>query len=136
MENKITGSCYYGKIHFELSNNPKLVVNCHCDDCKKRNGSAFSTYIAVSENDFHLSQGENVIKQFEAENIGIKYFCTECGSPVYNNNFRLPGLSLILYGALTNPAAFKPKFNVFCSTKHTWVDYINNIPSFQETIER
>jgi len=136
MENKITGSCYCGKINFELNNKPKIVVNCHCDDCKKRNGTVFSTYIAVSENDFQLSKGENTLKQYEAKNIGIKYFCPECGSPVYNKNFRLPGLSLLFYGALSNPADYKPNFNVFCSTKASWVDTINSIPSFQEAIEK
>lgn len=136
MENKITGSCYCGKIHFELNNKPKLVVNCHCNDCKKRNGTVFSTYIAVSENDLLLSKGENALKQYEAENIGIKYFCSECGSPVYNKNFRFPGLSLLFYGAFTKPTDFEPNFNVFCSTKHTWVDDIKNIQSFQGAIER
>jgi len=136
MKNITTGSCYCGNIHFELINEPKLVVNCHCDDCKKRNGAVFSTYVAASENDFQITKGDNILKHYEAENVGIKYFCPECGSSVYNKNFRLPGLSLIFYGAFSNPTDFKPNFNVFCSTKHAWIDNINKIPSFQESIER
>ena len=135
MKNKITGSCYCGSIQFELLNKPKLVVNCHCDDCKKRNGAAFSTYIAVSEDNLHISTGGNLLKNYEAKNVGIKYFCADCGSPVYNRNVRLPGLSLVFYGAITNPIVFKPKFNVFCSTKHAWVDDIKDIPSFQNEIK-
>lgn len=136
MENKIAGSCYCGNIQFKLNNKPKLIVNCHCDDCKKRNGSAFSTYIAVSEKEFQIIKGENTLKQYEAKNIGIKYFCSECGSPVYNKNFRFPELSLIFYGALAKPAGFEPNVNIYCSTKHTWVDDISNIQSFQDSIER
>jgi len=136
MDNKITGSCYCGKVHFALKNDPKLVVNCHCDDCKKRNGAAFSTYIAVDENDFVLTKGGSNLKQYKIENVGSKYFCSECGSPIYNENSRLPGLCLAFYGAFSIPTNFNPNFNVFCSTKHSWVDTINSIPSFQESIEK
>lgn len=136
MENIVTGSCYCGKINFTINSRPKLVVNCHCDDCKKRNGTVFSTYIAVAENDLQLTQGESSLKQYEADNVGIKYFCSECGSPIFNKNFRLPGLSLLFYGAMSNPSEFEPSVNVFCSTKHEWVDSIKSIASFQESIER
>lgn len=136
MENIITGSCHCGSVQFELNNDPKLVVNCHCDDCKKRNGSAFSTYIAVSENDLRLTEGEHTLKQYEVENEGIKYFCSKCGSPVYNKNYRFPGLYMLFYGAFTNAFNFNPVFNVFCESKHNWVDAINDIKSFQRSVER
>jgi len=133
---KSDGSCYCGKVHFTIKNDPKLVVNCHCDDCKKRNGTVFSTYIAVHKNDFALTRGESAIKQYKIENVGTKYFCSECGSPIYNENFRLPGLCLAFYGAFSNPTNFNPAFNVFSSTKHGWVDTIKSIPSFQEGIDQ
>ena len=136
MESKISGSCYCGKIQFSLNGKPKIVVNCHCDDCKKRNGTVFSTYIAVAENDLQLSTGQDSLKRYEAANVGIKYFCPECGSPIYNQNFRLPGLNLLFYGALSHPTEYTPDFNVFCSTKAAWVDDIKSIQSFQESIER
>ena len=72
MEKNITGSCHCGSVHFELKNKPKLVVNCHCDECKKRNGSVFSTYVAVSENDLLLTKGKKFLKKYEIENEGIK----------------------------------------------------------------
>ncbi len=136
MESKIKGSCHCGSVQFELKNDQKLVVNCHCDECKKRNGSAFSTYIAVSENDLNLTEGEHSLIQYEVENEGIKYFCSECGSPIYNKNYRFPGLYMVFYGAFSQAVNFKPSFNVFCENKQNWVDTIKNITSFQGAIER
>jgi len=136
MENKITGSCYCGSVHFELNDNPKLTVNCHCDDCKKRNGSAFSTYMAVSEDDLMLTKGKSTLKQYEVESVGIKYFCSECGSPIYNKNYRFPGLYMMFYGAFSQPVSFAPSFNVFCSSKLDWVDTMSDITSFQASIEK
>ena len=135
MEKEIKGSCHCGLVQFEFKDDPKLTINCHCDDCKKRNGSAFSTYMGVAEKDFLITKGENYLKKYEVENSGEKYFCSECGSPIYNKNYRIPGLYMVLYGAFSQPASYTPSYNVFCSTKHDWVNDINNIPSFQKSIE-
>ena len=136
MESKITGSCHCGSVKFELKNDPKLVVNCHCDECKKRNGSVFSTYMAISENDLLLTEVEHTLKQYKVETEGIKHFCSNCGSPIYNKNYRFPGLYMMFYGVFSNAVNFNPVFNVFCESKHDWVDAINDISSFQGAIER
>ncbi len=136
MENTTKGSCHCGKVCFELKAEPKLTVNCHCDDCKRRNGSAFSTYLGVAEQDLLITEGKNHLKKYVVESSGEKYFCSECGSPIYNKNYRIPGLYMVLQGALTEPGKYPPSFNVFCSTKLEWVDAINTITSFQESIER
>ena len=130
------GSCHCGKVNFELEDNPKFTVNCHCDDCKKRNGSAFSTYLGIAEKDLRITKGEKYLRKYEVENSGEKYFCSECGTPIYNKSYRIPGLYLVLYGVLFQPDKYIPSFNVFCSTKLEWVDDIKNITSFQESIER
>ena len=100
------------------------------------NGSAFSTYMGVAESDFLLIDGEAHLKEYKVENTGEKYFCSECGSPVFNKNYRVPGLYMVFYGAFSQPANFPPSFNVYCSTKHQWVDDIKNMKSFEESIRR
>ena len=136
MENKISGCCHCGLIGFKINNNPKFTVNCHCDDCKRRNGSAFSTYVAVNESDLVFTKGENHLKKYKVENSGEKYFCKECGSQIYNKNYRIPGLYLMFCGALSQPSNFTPAFNVYCSSKLNWVDDIKKIKSFQESIQK
>lgn len=136
MENEITGCCHCGLVRFEIKNDPKFTVNCHCDDCKQRNGSAFSTYAGVNENDLVFTEGEHHLKKYQVEDSGEKYFCGECGSPIYNKNYRIPGMYLVFYGALSQPSGFTPSFNVYCSGKPGWVDDINKITSFQESIQK
>jgi len=136
MENKIIGSCHCGSIQFEIKEHPRLTVNCHCDECKRRNGGAFSTYMAVPKGSLIFTGGEKYLKQYKVEAEGEKYFCSECGSPIYNDNYRIPGMYMMFYGAFSNPIDFPPSINVFCSSKHDWVDNITNIKSFQESIER
>ena len=136
MDKKISGSCHCGMIGFEIRNNPKFIANCHCDDCKRRNGSAFSTYAGVEEGDLVFTEGEGYLKKYKVENSGEKYFCGECGSPIYNKNERIPGLVLVIYGALSQPSKFTPAFNVFCSSKLSWVDDISKMKSFPESVQK
>jgi len=136
MQNELVGSCHCGMVKFKLKSQPKLVVSCHCDECKKRNGSAFSTYLAVAETDLEISNGANSLKQYAIENEGIKHFCADCGSPIFNKNYRFPGLYMVFYGAMSDAANFQPGYNVFCESKHAWVDSIDKIPSFERLIER
>lgn len=136
MNTPIQGACHCNLVKFEINGEPKLVVNCHCDDCKKRNGSAYSTYMAVQQNELNILSGEDKISGYTIENIGEKHFCANCGSPLYNNNYRYPGLYMIFYGALKNSESLTPSFNVFCESKHKWVDNVTDIQSFQGPIER
>jgi len=136
MENIIKGSCHCGAVEFELKGNPKLVVNCHCNDCKKRNGSAYSTYMAVQESDLSVVKGKNTLQGYSVKNVGIKQFCSQCGSPIYNENYRYPGLYMLFYGAFNESSNFSPDFNVYCESKYNWVESIHDITSFQGPIER
>jgi len=136
MEDTISGGCHCGLIGFEIKNDPKFTVNCHCDDCKRRNGSAFSTYAGVNEGDLVFTRGGHHLKKYQVDNSGEKYFCSECGSQIYNKNYRIPGLYLMFYGALAQPSRLTPAFNVYCSSKLSWVDEINNIKSFQESVQK
>ena len=136
MNTPIKGTCHCKLVEFELNGDPKLVVNCHCDDCKKRNGSAYSTYMAVQQNELNIVKGADSITGYTIENVGEKHFCANCGTPIYNNNYRYPGLYMVFYGAVNSDGNLTPSFNVFCENKHKWVDTISDIQSFQGSIER
>jgi hypothetical protein len=136
MEDTYTGSCCCGAIEYSFTGMPRVVVNCHCDDCKKRNGSVYSTYMAVPEKRVSFSKGEQSLKKYIIEGKGEKWFCTECGSPVFNINYRFPGMFMMFYGALDRSEEFSPVYNVFCESKHDWVDSIDKLTSFQTGIEK
>src|SRR5258708_29468090 len=49
-----TGGCQCGKIRYEITEAPQLVYTCHCTDCQRLTGSAFSLGIVVAETAFRL----------------------------------------------------------------------------------
>ncbi|MDN3612721.1 GFA family protein [Vibrio ostreicida] len=74
----VLGSCNCKAVQFRVTGDFKRIVNCHCKLCRKMNGAAFSTYVAVLKTDFELVRGD-LISCDVTENAR-KHFCGKCGT--------------------------------------------------------
>src|SRR5579863_328381 len=43
----IVGSCLCGKIRYSATADPAIVAVCHCKNCQKQGGTAFSVVVAI-----------------------------------------------------------------------------------------
>lgn len=136
MTKSITGACACGTLTYEITDKPRLIVNCHCNACRKRNGSAFSTYLAAAESGLHITQGEDSLKKYIVADEGEKYFCDVCGSPLFNKNYAYPDLLMVFYGSVDDNAKLKPLFNVFCESQHDWVNAVAKLKSFAQRMQK
>ena len=71
---KIKGSCLCKSISFEILNECRYSVLCHCTMCQKSNAE-FSNYTKVQKNNFKFLRKKNLkwffsSKNFTAPNIG------------------------------------------------------------------
>ena len=53
-----TGKCLCGIVKYELKSLPLTSGVCHCKNCQRSSGSAFSTVAAVNKNDLVIMEGE------------------------------------------------------------------------------
>ncbi len=136
MSKELSGGCDCGAIHYRLKGFVRLIVNCHCNACRKRNGSAYSTYCMVAHENFSIDRGQEYLSVYENEKSGKKHFCSKCGSPLYNFNPRFEGRFMVVYGSLAEYKDYAPSFNVFCESQLPWVENIASIKSFEKSIER
>ncbi|NIB42655.1 GFA family protein [Pseudomaricurvus alkylphenolicus] len=77
-------SCCCGAVTVELSGTSKLNALCHCDDCRKRTGSAFGHSLYYSKDTLKIigSKPKTYAIGNEYGNQ-VRHFCPECGSTVY-----------------------------------------------------
>ena len=136
MAKELSGSCDCEAIQYELTAPAKLVVNCHCNGCRKRNGSSYSTYCVVSQSDLKVVRGQEFLTTYENSEGGKKLFCSKCGSPLYKINPRYPGMLMVLYGSLSDSTNLTPSVNVYSENKLPWVESISSIKSFDKAIVR
>jgi hypothetical protein len=121
MSETFSGSCACGKVSFALTPQKYSVLNCHCHTCRKLNGGAFSTYVAVADEAFEIERGRAELARYAVTENVDKFFCRICGTPMYNKNKKYPGLTIVPLGALDHPEGLKPAANIFCESKLSWV---------------
>jgi hypothetical protein len=129
------GSCACGSVTYH-SGNVIQFVNCHCNLCRRINGAAFSSYVVVKADTLEISDSGSLSGHTVSERT-TKYFCTKCGTPLYNSNpGTYPGLAMLYLGTLANAAEIAPGINIFCSSKLDWVDQLTAQRSFSEAPHR
>lgn len=128
----IKGSCNCKAVTYQVLGDIKKVVNCHCNLCRKMNGSAFSTYAAVLTSDFTMLSGE--LKSHKVSENATKHFCGECGTPIYNTNPKLAGLNILHLGSLDLSSELVPDVNIHCESEISWSKSVNSIPSIGQGI--
>jgi hypothetical protein len=123
-----SASCRCGQLRATVTREPVRVSVCHCLDCQKRTGSAFSAQarwptdlVAIEGNSkswVHFADSGNQITH---------HFCPDCGSTVhYVIKGKFDGLVAIPLGAFDDPYFLKPKFSVWEERKHDWVEILGD----------
>jgi hypothetical protein len=127
------GSCNCGAVKYQVSGEAQKIVNCHCNLCRKMNGAAFSTYVIFLENDFKILSGE--LKSNSVSENATKYFCGNCGTPIFNSNPKFVGLTIVYFGTLALANELVPEINIYSESELEWVRSINRLPSFEQGIK-
>jgi hypothetical protein len=77
-----TGGCQCGKIRYEIAEEPRMVYTCHCVDCQRLTGSAFSLGIVVADAAFRLMgiEPRGLQRTADSGRTNTRLVCPECGS--------------------------------------------------------
>lgn len=78
----LKGSCLCQGIRYEIETELDEIIYCHCQKCRKANGTAFATNAPVLIQQFKWIQGENLLKKYQSSSTTERCFCGVCGSPI------------------------------------------------------
>jgi hypothetical protein len=97
----LTGSCLCGQVQYAANADPAIIAVCHCRNCQKQTGTAFSVIVGVPKSTFSI-QGK--LKTFrdtgDSGRAVERSFCQECGSPIITDVAAMPELTFIKAGTL------------------------------------
>jgi hypothetical protein len=126
------GSCLCGAVRFELHGGIKSIVCCHCSRCRKAQGSAFATNGVVQETEFTFVAGAELLNGYESSPGQTKYFCRQCGSPLFSKNSHNPGQLRIRLGLIESDIEERPEAHIFVGSKANWEEICDDLPQFDE----
>ena len=78
---KIKGSCLCKKISFEIKNECRYSVFCHCQMCQASNAE-FSSYTKVKKENLNF-KSKKTLKWFVSSKHYKRGFCSICGSSLF-----------------------------------------------------
>lgn len=118
-----------------LSDEPKLTLVCHCTDCQKYTGSAFGVFAIIKKTKFALSgELKGYTTKGESGRVNTRYFCGTCGSSIYSELEKAPGIVVISVGTLEGGQSLVPSVHTWVKQKHAWVTIDAAVEQFQEEI--
>src|SRR5690606_4419638 len=101
----ITAMCACGAVTLRFAGTVRAMFMCACADCQRATGSGHSTVALASRGDVTVT---GPTKSFDRPaNSGAvltRYFCPECGTPLYGQSSRAPDALMLpvgLFGAQT-----------------------------------
>ncbi|RKK06670.1 hypothetical protein BFJ68_g17531 [Fusarium oxysporum] len=103
----LTGSCMCGEVTYQSTSQPEVTALCHCTDCQKWTGGAFTANAVVPEESFSVVRGSP--KYCDVAGASGKnnrhFFCPNCGSSLYTRLDLMQGKIVIKAGGLDNGLA-------------------------------
>ncbi len=132
MSEMITGGCLCGEISFEYTDSPGPAAYCHCTDCRRITGSAFNISVPVSLAFFEIVSGspKAFTKRADSGHELTRYFCGDCGSPIYVSSPRHPEIVYVKAGAFDDPDLVKPSHQSWTGSVVAWSKIDDDLPGY------
>ena len=123
MPDPITGGCLCGKIRYSVSQPLKNLIVCHCTHCQKASGTGASQNAIVPTSAVTFTSGQPKMFADTAASGRIlnRYFCGDCGSPLYSQRATMPEMMVLRVGSLDAPPAdMKIMMNIWTNSARPW----------------
>lgn len=127
-----TGNCLCNQVRFTFQSTPTNVSVCHCSICRRTTGSAFGTYIEVSDADLKVSDGAEQLNSYNVTDKLSTRFCRNCGSTVFAQHADYPGSVYVSLGAMAKDSDIHPMYHEFVGSKASWYEIQDLLPQFEE----
>lgn len=123
------GGCLCGQIRYRIIAAPFATMICHCANCRKQSGGAFSVNLVVPDGALELLGEESVFEDVGESGLPVhRHFCGGCGSPVRSRLDAMPGISAVKAGTLDDGSDVMPQIQIYGAGRLAWLDDLGGIP--------
>ena len=134
MANQMTGHCLCGNVTYEIQTEPFAQAICHCRDCQRQTGTAFSIVLGVPKAAFTVEGDTLSSVETTGEVHGTptrRHFCSACGSPIFSAVEAQPDVVYVKAGTLDDASWLTPNAEVFTRSKLPWAPHLENSARFE-----
>lgn len=104
------GSCFCGRVHFQVTGEPVAMGYCHCESCRHWSAGPVNAFTLWKPEALQITQGAESIGSYHKTQQSHRKWCTACGGHLFTDH---PGFGLVdVYAALLPTLAFHPGVHV------------------------
>jgi len=122
MPASLTGSCLCGAVRYVIDVPVTELRACHCIHCQKASGAQGSVNAVVPSAAFNITQGAP--RRYDAAAASgrtlYRYFCGDCGSPIYSQRATAPETVVVRAGTLDDAPDQKITMNIWTQSARSW----------------
>jgi hypothetical protein len=115
------GGCVCGSVRYRLGAAPLLAYACHCHECQKRSGSAFSLALIVRSSDLSIMGELEVLRSSLRSGSELELaFCGSCRSRVFSRATAAPEFATVRAGTLDDASWVIPIAQTWIESAIPW----------------
>jgi hypothetical protein len=123
---RYTGSCLCGEVQFELTAELGPIAVCYCQMCRKASGAPLATS-SIAASYFWITSGTELIAHYESSPGEKRYFCRQCGSPIYREHVDRPGVVRLRIGTINE----RLNISHYTASECNWWEILDALPRFE-----
>ncbi|MCW7540229.1 GFA family protein [Aquabacterium sp. A7-Y] len=128
---ELKGSCVCRAVEYTVPDAMKYAGCCHCSECRRFSGSAFSAFGGVPMQALRVTRGEQSLSRYAKSEHTVLVFCRHCGSSLYAEK-PLRSMIHLRLGSLLDAPSLRPQFHSFVASKAPWYDIDDGLPQFEQ----
>ncbi len=119
------GGCACGALRYRLTAPPLMIYNCHCANCQKITGSAFTVSAPVFESAVEFTDGAPARTEWKADSGNERFglFCADCGSRIANGQSPSIGMLSLRAGTLDDTSWVEPVGDIWTKSAQKWLRF-------------
>lgn len=129
----VTGHCLCGAIAYEYHGPIGPAGYCHCNDCRRRSGSAFGISVMLQAAALRIVRGHprSYTKRGDSGVEVTRSFCADCGSALFTSAAEQPLHVYVQAGSLDDPEVVKPAQQCWTRSAVPWATIDAALPAFE-----
>lgn len=121
-----TGHCYCGASRVEVAGPPRTIAYCHCAECRRQSGAPVAAFAAFARDHVTATPSDRPFASRKPD--ARRYFCPECGSPLWAEYDYVPGQLFVSVGLFDDACDLAPMLHAHADERLPWLRLSDDLP--------
>lgn len=128
----VTGHCLCSQVTYSYDGEVGPANLCHCEDCRRCTGSAFNVGVRLRAAAFQITSGvpKSFTKAGDSGTLLTRWFCSDCGSPLFTTSPKHPAFLYVKAGTLDDPSIVRVERQIWLASAVPWRYIDPHLPGF------